>query len=282
MLEDEIVARARREVAARPVGEHAEPKGRIANRALPALALAVLLTYFAIPVPLPRKLLLAMGGVCSLRPGHSYFAGDLQLPLESRMLGIYAGFLLSTAVLLLAGRFRARRLGNVRMLGVLLLMFGSMAFDGINSTFAEVGAPHLYTPTNEGRLITGLLAGIALSTVITWLVGGMALPRSSLREQPVIRGLHDLLAPLALCAAFAALVLQERAILYYPIAFVSVGGIVTALTAVALLVVLGIRGQPVSPERPRLLWAPLSLALLLAFATLGLTAALRWSFAGVV
>lgn len=282
MREDEIVARARREVAARQVGEHAEPKGWIANWALPASALAVVLTYFATPVPLPRKLLLAMSGVCSLRPAHSYFAGALQLPLEARMLGIYGGFLLSTAVLLLLGRFRARSFGSVSMIGVLLVMFGSMVVDGINSTLAEVGAPFLYTPTNEVRLLTGLLAGIAMSAVITWLIGGIVLPRSSLREQPTIRGIRDLLAPLALCAMFAALVVQEHRSLYYPVAGIAVGGIMTALTAVGLLVVLRIRGQRTIALHPRALWAPASLALMLAFATLGLTAVVRWRLGGVL
>lgn len=168
------------------------------------------------------------------------------------------------------------------MLGVLLVMFGSMALDGINSTLAEVGAPFLYAPTNETRLITGLLAGIAMSAVVTWLVGGTILPRSSLQEQPVIRGLRDLLAPLTLCAAFAALVVQERALLYYPIAFVAVGGIVAALTGVSLLVVQTIRGQPGSALPPRALWASASVALVLAFATLGLTAVVRWRLGGVL
>lgn len=92
MLEDEIVARARREVASRQAGTHVAQSTGIVYRVAPVLALVVVLTFVALPVPLPRKLLLAMGGVCALRPAHSYFAGDLQLPLESRMLASMAVF----------------------------------------------------------------------------------------------------------------------------------------------------------------------------------------------
>lgn len=282
MIEDEIIARARHEVASRQASVEQQGWGGIWTWAPPALTLVVVLAFLAVPTPLPRKLLLMMGGVCSLRPSHSYFAGDLQLPLESRMLGIYGGFLLSFTLLLFAGRLRARRFGSLGVSIVLLFMFGSMVFDGVNSTFAEVGWPRLYAPTNLVRLMTGMLAGIALAPLVVWLAGSLVLPRTRLREERVVCGLGELFAPLMLGGVFTALVLDGRAALYYPLALIAVSGIVTALTTVALLVVLVASGQAGRDARPQLVRASVFLALLLAFATLGATAAARWSFAGTM
>ena len=81
---------------------------------------------------------------------------------------------------------------------------------------------------------------------------------------------------------FTGLVLDGRAALYYPLALTAVGGIVTALSAVALLVVLVASGQAGRDARPQLVRASVSLALLLAFAMLGVTAVARWSLAGAI
>ena len=170
--EEQIVARARQEVAARRsavAGRRSSAMGGSWRWLPPALLLATLVAFFSMPGPLPHKLFLAMGGVCSLRPSHSYFAGTLQLPLESRMTGISGGFLLTLAVLLLLGRLGARRLGGRASLGLLALMFATMVFDGLNSTLAELDLPHLYAPTNLLRLAIGLLSGIALAPLLVWL-----------------------------------------------------------------------------------------------------------------
>ena len=130
---DQILARARGEVASRrAAGVDRRWGGRWAWL-LPALVLAVLVAFLAAPQPLPRKLLLAMGGVCGLRPAHSYFAGGIQLPIESRMVGIYGGFLITLTMLLALGRFRAKRLGSRPTIMLLVAFFASMAIDGVRS-----------------------------------------------------------------------------------------------------------------------------------------------------
>ena len=98
MNEDQIIARAQRDVAARRLAAVEHRWGGPWRLLLPALVLAVLVAFLVAPAPLPRKLLLAMGGVCGLRPTHSYFVGGVQLPLEARMTGIYGGFLLTFVV----------------------------------------------------------------------------------------------------------------------------------------------------------------------------------------
>lgn len=277
MNEEQIIARAQQEVAARQIAAAQQRWGGPRQRLLPALVFAVLLVFIAAPWPLPRKLLLAMGGVCALRPAHSYFADGVQLPLEARMTGIYGGFLLTLVVLLAFRRLGARRLGSPLATGILVLFFASMAFDGINSTFADLGLPHLYEPTNALRLLTGLLSGIAIAPFLVWLISLVATPRTAAARRPVVQSAWELAVPFAVNAVFAALVMSEHAALYYPIALVSVAGIAGVLAIVALLVILAIGGLDGRVTHLRQVVAPLSLALLIAFAVLAGTATLRWT-----
>jgi uncharacterized membrane protein len=276
---EEILRRAREEIAARQAADTERSWSGVWRWLLPVLVSAVLLAFLAVPAPLPLKLLLAMGGVCALRPAHSFFAGGVQLPIESRMIGIYGGFMLPLLVLLALRRLGPRRLGSRPVIGVLALFFSSMAFDGINSTLADLGLPHLYESTNLTRPLTGLLSAIAVAPLLLWLLGVMATPRG---EAPaVIQSRWDLLVPLVVNIGFAALVVREQAALYYPIALVSVGGVVGVLTIVALLVIVGMSGLEGRITRVRQIVAPGALALLIAFAMLAVTATVRWSVTGM-
>ncbi len=278
MNEDQIIARARRDVAARRLAAVERRWGGPWRWLLPALVLAALVAFLAAPAPLPRKLLLAMGGVCGLRPAHSYFAGGVQLPLEARMTGIYGGFLLTFVVLLAFRRMGDRRMGDRFVIGILALFFASMALDGLNSTFADLGLAHLYESTNITRLVTGLLSGIAIAPFLLWLLNVVATPREPGVTHAVVGSPWELVAPLAINAIFAALVLDGRAAFYYPIAVISIVGIVGVLAITALLVILAISGLAGRVTQVRQVMAPGALALLIAFAVLGATATARWTF----
>ena len=278
MNEDQIIAHARQEVAARQKAAVERRWGGPWRWLLPALVLVVLVAFLATPAPLPRKLLLAMGGVCALRPAHSYFVGGVQLPLEARMIGIYGGFLLTFTVLLAFRRLGARRPGSPLVIGILAICFMSMAFDGVNSTLAELGLPHLYAPTNLLRLLTGLLSGIAIAPFLLWLLSVVATPQEPGVSYAVVRSPWELIVPLAVNGGFVALVLDGRATFYYPIALVSVLGIVGVLAMTALLVILAISDLAGRVTQIRQLVAPSALALLVAFTVLGATATARWTF----
>ena len=180
---------------------------------LPGLVLAILLVFLVVPLPLLRKLLLAMGGVCGLRPEHLYFAGDIQLPIESQMMGIYGGFTLTLLVLLILRRFGARRLGSRLTIALLASFFASMAFDGVNSTLTDLDLFHRYQSTYFTRLVTGLLSGIALAPFLTWLLSVVATRRENDTSR-VMLSVWELLLPLSVSADFAALVIHEQALLY--------------------------------------------------------------------
>jgi uncharacterized membrane protein len=195
-LTDQILARAQGEIASRRAAGLERRWGGRWPWLLPTLALAVLVAFLAAPLPLPRKLLLAMGGVCGLLPAHSYFAGGIQLPIESRMVGIYGGFLITLTVLVALGRFRAQRLGSRPTIMLLIAFFTSMAIDGVNSTVTDLGLPHPYTSTNVTRLITGLLAGIAIAPFLIWLLGVVTTSSTTNMPRPVLRTPWEVLLPL--------------------------------------------------------------------------------------
>lgn len=271
--EEQVSARARMEVSERLQRRW----GGVWSRLPGALVLAVLAAFLLVPLPLREKLMAAMGGVCVLRPSHSYFAGESQLPLEARMTGIYGGFALATVLLLIFRRVGARRLASKPVISVLGLGFAAMVFDGINSTLAEASLPHLYTPTNALWLATGLLSGTALAPVLLWLLSTVAVPGTDAAELSVVRSPWELIVPVGLSALFAALVMSGHPLSYYPVALISIAGVVGLATSAALLLVLPVGGLDGRVTRWRQLLAPGGVALLLALGVLAGAAAVRWT-----
>src|SRR5205823_4373449 len=121
---------------------------------------------------LADKLRTLAAGLCAQRPGHSYFLGDVQLPLEARMGGIFAGFLIGVLYLLWAGRARAALLPPPGVQALLLGLMGVMALDGTNALAYDLGLPSLYPPHNALRLATGLVCGLALSLLAVPVLAG--------------------------------------------------------------------------------------------------------------
>lgn len=106
-------------------------------------------------------------GLCHQLPERSFFAGGFQLPVCARDTGIYAGFALS--LLLIALLERGRRPSEIPrpwLVAVGALFLGTMAADGITSYAGW------RTTTNDLRLLTGLLAGYALTLAVVPMVNG--------------------------------------------------------------------------------------------------------------
>lgn len=74
--------------------------------ALGALVLAVM-AFLLAPWSLYDKLWGIAYGICPQRPGHSLFFGGVQMPIEAREGGMYAGFLLGLVYLAVIGRSKA-------------------------------------------------------------------------------------------------------------------------------------------------------------------------------
>lgn len=275
MREEYILERARHEVAERRRSDLEQRWGGWKRWVLPLLAGIALLAFFVVPGTVPAKLFWLMSGVCGLRPGHSYFAGAAQLPLEARMLGIYGGAMVSALLLLARGRWGAHRLASRQVLGLLGALFGSMVVDGINSTLMELQLPHLYTTTNPIRLITGLLAGAALAPFMIWLAGAVLFPKATVARPAVIGGARDLALLLAASGVFGLAMVSGQSWLYYPLAVLGVSGIVVSLTVVLLLPIVTVTDIAGRVTHVRQLVAPGALALLLTFGVVAGLALLR-------
>ena len=128
--------------------------------------LAIAITFAAAPWDVDSKLRLILSGLCAQRPGHSFFVDGAPLPLEARMLGIFCGFLTTTLVSWLAGGWRRTQLPRGWALVVSEAGIGVLGVDGVNALLYDSGLAHLYIPSNELRLLTGLGCGIALAALI--------------------------------------------------------------------------------------------------------------------
>src|SRR5512138_820922 len=164
---EEIVEMARRDMAAR----RAQGIAARAVRELPwryaliGLAGALLLGLLAWPgMPLEWKMYAVVHGVCA--QAHTVDMAGMRLPLCARNTGIYSGFLVTVLYLLALGRARAAKLPPWSILIALLAFVVIMAVDGFNSLLVDMFMPHLYTPRNELRTLTGIGMGVAMAVLL--------------------------------------------------------------------------------------------------------------------
>jgi uncharacterized membrane protein len=201
--------------------------------------LVLSLGFVLAPGPLMDKLWAVGYGICPQRVSHSYFLAGWQLPVEARMMGMFAGFLLSVLVFAALGRLRSSRFPTWPIVLVLGMGGASMAVDGINNTLFDLGLPHLYAPYNPARLVTGLLMGAAMAGLL-WPVLNMAVWRHS-DDSHVLDRPWQLVLLLAVLVVFAAAILLGADWLLYPISLLTTIGelvLLTTLGVVAATVIL--------------------------------------------
>ncbi|HRE46791.1 MAG TPA: DUF2085 domain-containing protein [Aggregatilineales bacterium] len=204
--------------------------------------------------------------------------GAEAMPLCARCTGIYLGVLVGFAFAGMRGRGRAARLPHLPLLIVLGSFVALMGIDGVNSyiqLFPDVTG--VYTPANPLRLITGMLCGLAVSSVL------LPLFNRSVWEMPdqrrILDGWRDLLALCALGAAVVALILSERPLIRLILGFLSVGTVVFVLILIGCVLFLNLSRHPLA-RGWRELALPLSAGVFLAFLQLGGMAALRFALTG--
>lgn len=222
-----------------------------------------------------------LSGICPQRPAHSYTLAAVQLPIEARMLGIFAGFTLGVLELATIGRHHSMRWPRRPLALVLLLGFATMAFDGMNALFYDLGLPHAYAPDLRLRLATGLLAGIALAFgLVPGLaeVLGVTPPDASVGPR-----WRDLGWTYVWALLFGLVVPSGWQPLLIPAATVAVGGVVLVLTltnGIALAGFVSARHLARGSWRWRREWAFGAVAAALAVAELLVFALLRQAAGG--
>lgn len=245
-----------------------EPSGRIASAThrrflFPLAVLTVLAAFFGAPWPFAHKAHLALHGLCAQRPSHSLYLGGEALPFDARMTGIYGGFLVTAGYLMARGRLRAFRLPPIRVMALLALFVAALALDGTNSLLIDLGLPHPYAPDNRLRVATGLLTGIALATILCFVVA-TTLWREGEWDRAPIGGMRELAAVTALQMPLAVAVVSGAGVLFGPLAMALVVSAVAVVGALALVVVVLVARRDRSFGSVGQLQVPLTGALLLA------------------
>jgi uncharacterized membrane protein len=224
-------------------------------------------------LPLQWKMYSVVHGICAQQ--HNIFLGGMQFPICARNTGIYSSFLLTLAALFLAGRQRAGGLPPLSVGLALLAFVLVMAVDGFNSLFVDLELPHLYTPRNDLRTLTGMGMGIAFAVAIM-LIFTLSLRRDVDRQQRVLAGWHELGGLLLLNLLVLAAIYGNLDLFFWPLAFIAFLGITSAIYIIMLLICAVLLGYEQSVTHMAQLARPATLALLPTGLLLGGLAMLRF------
>ncbi len=234
---------------------------------------AVVVFFLAAPWPLRDKLFAMASGLCPQRPAHSFFLDGMQLPLEARMVGIFGGAVLTFVYLRVLSRRQTTSVPPVGILAVLVLFGAVMGADGFNATLYDLGLPHLYTPDNRLRLITGLLAGLSIGTFVFAALRHLIGQNGAL--SPVLASWPELVGAVAILAPLYAGATSGWGVLYYPLAIPIALAVPFLIILVNLVIVLGrSRRDGTAAAWPG---APLAVAFLMAATELAGLALIRWA-----
>ncbi|MCA9974387.1 MAG: DUF2085 domain-containing protein [Anaerolineales bacterium] len=219
--------------------------------------------------------------VCHRITERSFIINGRQLPLCARCTGMYLGVMVVFAVVFVHGRLRWTELPPWQLLLLLLGFIGVMGIDGINSySHFFPDAPHLYTPRNWLRLLTGVGTGLAMGSFILPALA-QTLWRVPVRRAPL--GTFSQLVELLLVAAVTILlVLSNQPLLLYVLAFVSTAGLLLILGAINTILGLTLLRRDGRATRWRETAVPLLIGVLLAIIELSAISYLRFSLTGTM
>ncbi len=217
--------------------------------------------------------------ICHRIDLRSFNIGDRQMPLCARCTGIYLGALGAIAVLAALGHSRSGALPTTPMLLILIAFVGLMGVDGVNS-YAGLfpGLPQLYAPSNELRLITGTLCGVAVGALL-YPVFNQTLWRGwTLR--PVVSRPVELASLVVVGALIIVLVLSRDPLVLYALALLSAAGVVLLLTMLYTAGLLMLSRRDARAESWRAAALPLLLGFTLAIAHIAAMDAARYAIFG--
>lgn len=220
--------------------------------------------------------------VCHRIPSHSFFFGDVQLPLCARCSGTFLGALVGLfGQAIVLHRRRATGFPPTPILLLLIGFIGLMGVDGFNSYMTMLtGTPLFYEPQQLLRVTTGALNGLALSSLIYPVFNFSLWEYAS--PQPAIRNLADVGVLVLLEAGVVLLVLTGWFPLLYPLALLSAAGVLTMLTLVNSSLVMMVFGWENSYNRIREAVVPILLGFVLALIQVGGIDLLRYWWTGTL
>lgn len=216
-------------------------RGRFGHRyrATWLLILAVLAFTLA-PWPLYDKLWTVAASICPQRPGHSLFFGGVQMPIEAREGGIFIGFLVGLLYLLALGRGKTRKLPERKLLLTLLIFVGLMGLDGLNAVAYDLYLPTPYEPNLTLRLGTGLMAGLAIATLLLPIFNQTMWTWENSSPAASMAGWKELAGGLLLIAFIWAIGLSGLPLLLYPISSIAIAGQILLFAGLGTMIAAGL------------------------------------------
>lgn len=247
--------------------------GQLSRWLIPLAAIAILAAFlFVTPPGLLGKADGVGYAVCHRIDERSFHLDGRQLPLCARCTGEFNAAAITLAYLAVTARKRSQmaRRGVLAMLAALFLAF---AVDGANSYLyllketypgSFTALPNLYTPNNALRLFTGSGMGLAMAAIL-YPVVNQTIWRE-VDDRPVM-GWREFLGLVGIIILVNLGIRSEQAVVLYPVALLSVLGVVALLSLVFSMVWVIIMRQENAFDSVSQLWMPalagLTLALLM-------------------
>ncbi len=209
-----------------------------------------------------------------------------QLPMCARDTGTFTSAFVSLIYLSIIGSKRGGMPAK-KIAAVLIALFLIWGFDGANSYLYLIkqtypGAlpqiPNLYIPNNTLRLLTGSGMGMGMAAALfaafnqtTW---------KELDMRPALGTWRDLGLLAAIILVIDLLILSESLLVLYPVAYISVFGVLTLLTVIFSVVWMMIMKQDSSFTSAKELWIALLAGFTLALIMILGIDLLRFGFTG--
>ncbi|HET9589491.1 MAG TPA: DUF2085 domain-containing protein [Anaerolineales bacterium] len=250
-----------------------------------AAVLAFAVWFYIAPPGLLGKADAIGYAICHRIDERSFHVHDRQLPLCARCTGEFNAAAISLLFFALVSP-RKSGMPGWRLGAPLLAFFLAFAVDGTNSylyLLKQAGdgwlqnIPNLYVPNNTLRLLTGSGMGIALASVLY-----PAFSQSAWKESDPSRALDwkklGMLTGLILLIDLA--ILTEHPVVLYPVAILSVLGVLALLVMVFSMVWLMVMQQENVFTNLREMWMPLLAGVTLTFLMIGAIDLLRFTLTG--
>jgi len=213
-------------------------------------------------------------GLCAQTPSHTFVIDGKPLPFDARMTGIYGGFLVTLAGMIVRGRLFRYGKPPMTVIVTLAAFVLAMAIDGTNSLLTDLGLWHPYAPRNVLRVITGYLTGVALATVLSWLLASSVWNLS--RPEAGIASPRSLALPAASVVPYVTLISWAPDALHLPL---STALVLSAWLTVSMLMLVIVLMAFRIDERVRTirhLHVPVAVAAVLGISVMGMLAAARF------
>lgn len=258
----------------------------IARWFVPIAAVIAFAVWFSITPPGLLGKADAVGyAICHRIDERSFHVGDRQLPLCARCTG---EFYSAAIALLFFAIVSPKKSGmpNWQVGLPLFLFFVAFGIDGSNSYLYLLkttapgmldNIPNLYIPNNTLRLFTGSGMGVALASIL-YPAFNQSVWRDASRDRPLDLKKLAILVGTVMLVDFA--ILTESPVVLYPIAILSVLGVLGLLIIVFSMVWLLVMRQENMFSSLRELWLPFLAGTTLAFLMITAIDLLRFRLTG--